>query len=170
VSAAGGLNHADDEGRPVMVDVSAKQSTTREATASGVLVMDESAFARLTAGELPKGAVAPVARIAGIQAAKRAAELIPMCHPLLVSHVAVDVEPEPALPGLVATATVRCQGPTGVEMEALTAVTVALLAAYDMLKALDRSMRITDIRLLGKSGGRSGDYAVGGWSARDAPP
>jgi cyclic pyranopterin phosphate synthase len=143
-----------------MVDTGAKAETDRRATATGALRMSEEAFAALSAGRTPKGDPLLVARIAGIQAAKRTSDLIPLCHPLPLTNVAVDVEADAALPGVRARATVRVHGRTGVEMEALTAVSVALLTAYDMLKAVDRTMRIEDVHVTEKSGGRSGDWSV----------
>ena len=157
---ADSLSHVDATGRPVMVDVGGKPETDRRAVATGCLVMSAEAFARLSAGEAPKGAVEPVARIAGIQAAKRTSELIPMCHPLALSNVKVDIAQDESLPGLRATAEVSCRGSTGVEMEALTAVSVALLAAYDMLKAIDRGMHVADVHLLEKHGGASGSWTA----------
>jgi cyclic pyranopterin phosphate synthase len=143
-----------------MVDVGSKPETERRATAEGRLRMSAEAFAILQQGRTPKGDPLVVAQIAGIQAAKRTAELIPLCHPLALTDVAVDVEPDEGLPGLRARATVRVHGRTGVEMEALTAVSVALLSAYDMLKAVDRAMCIEQVRVTAKSGGRSGDWSA----------
>jgi cyclic pyranopterin phosphate synthase len=156
------LTHQDDVGRPRMVDVGGKAITRRNAVAEGVLRMDRATVDALRAGRVPKGDPLLVAQIAGVQAAKRTAELIPLCHPLAITSVDVGVDIDEALPGIRATASVRVDGRTGVEMEALTAVSVALLTAYDMLKALDRGMRIDGIRLLHKAGGRSGV-----WSAKD---
>ncbi len=143
-----------------MVDTGAKAETDRRATASGALRMSEEAFAALQAGRTPKGDPLVVARIAGIQAAKRTSDLIPLCHPLPLSSVSVEVETDAGLPGVRAHATVRVHGRTGVEMEALTAVSVALLTAYDMLKAVDRTMRIEDVHVTAKSGGQSGDWST----------
>jgi cyclic pyranopterin phosphate synthase len=143
-----------------MVDVGDKPETERAATAVGALVMAETAFAALLAGRTPKGDPLVVAQIAGIQAAKRTAELIPLCHPLALSDIAVTLEPDAALPGVRARATVKVRARTGVEMEALTAVSVALLAAYDMMKAVDRTMRIEDVHVVRKSGGRSGEWST----------
>ena len=154
------LSHTDDAGRPVMVDVSTKAATWRSATASGRIVMSADAFARVRTGDLPKGAVTDVARVAGIQAAKRTAELVPMCHPLRMSHVDVSVTPQDDEAALVVTSTVAGHARTGFEMEALTAVTVALLTIYDMSKAVDKGMTIEGIRLVRKQGGASGDYAA----------
>lgn len=143
-----------------MVDTGAKAATDRRATATGALRMSEEAFAALQSGQTPKGDPLVVARIAGIQAAKRTSDLIPLCHPLPLSHVSVEIEPDAGLPGVRARATVRVHGRTGVEMEALTAVSVALLTAYDMLKAVDRTMHIEDVHVTAKSGGRSGDWSA----------
>ena len=147
------FTHLDEEGRATMVDVGDKPETQRTATASGKLRMGPETRARVLVGDVPKGNVVEVARIAGIQAAKRTAELIPLCHPLSLSHV--DVQVESYQDGLCVTASASCTGQTGVEMEALTATSVALLTLYDMCKALDKGMEITDVRLESKSGGRS---------------
>jgi cyclic pyranopterin monophosphate synthase len=149
-----------------MVDVGDKAETERAAVASGVLRMAPATFDALRAGRTPKGDPLVVAQIAGIQAAKRTAELIPLCHPLALTQVDVVLEPDAALPGVRATATARLRGRTGVEMEALTAVSVALLTAYDMLKAVDREMVIDEVRLLRKQGGRSGTWT---WGNEDEP-
>lgn len=151
-----GLTHLDDDGAARMVDVSAKPATVREAVATGRIGMAAAAAAAIRDGAVAKGDVLAVARVAGIMAAKQTAGLIPLCHPLPISAVKLDLAVE--ADGVVATATVRTTGPTGVEMEALTAVSVALLTVYDMAKALDRGMTIGNIRLLAKSGGRSGDW------------
>ena len=151
-----GLTHLDAEGSARMVDVSAKAETVREATAAGRIAMSAEAAAAIRAGAVKKGDVLAVARVAGIMAAKRTSDLIPLCHPLPISGVTLDLALDEA--GVTATATVRTAHTTGVEMEALTAVSVALLTVYDMAKALDRTMTIGDVRLLAKSGGRSGDY------------
>lgn len=156
--AARKLTHTDHAGRPRMVNVGQKRSTERTATAEGTLVMALETLEALRHGTTPKGDPLVVARIAGIQGAKRTAELIPLCHPLSLTDVDVELQLEDALPGIRASATVRVVGRTGVEMEALTAVTTALLAAYDMLKALDRGMRMEGVRLLRKAGGRSGSW------------
>ena len=140
-----------------MVDVSAKPETAREAVAEGLVVMAPATLALAREGAA-KGDVMAVARIAGIMAAKRTAELIPLCHPLPISRVSVDLAADPALPGIRVTATVATTGRTGVEMEALTAVSVACLTVYDMLKAAQKDMRIEGIRLLSKTGGKSGDF------------
>src|SRR5262245_5928396 len=141
-----------------MVDVSAKDATVREAIAEGRVVMAAKTLAVVLAGNAKKGDVLGAARIAGIMAAKRTHELIPLCHPLPVSNIAVDILPEHKLPGLKVCARVKVTGRTGVEMEALTAVAVACLTIYDMVKALERGIRIEGIRLLEKRGGKSGHY------------
>jgi cyclic pyranopterin phosphate synthase len=141
-----------------MVDVGGKDETPRTAIAEGAVVMKPETLALILRGNAKKGDVVATARIAGIMAAKRTHELIPLCHPLLLTKVSVDIAPDEALPGLRVTALARVTGKTGVEMEALTAVGVACLTIYDMAKAVDRDMTITDIRLVEKSGGRSGDY------------
>lgn len=152
------LTHVDGSGRPRMVDVSDKEVTDRTAVAEGRILMGPATLQALATGRGPKGDVLTVARIAGIQAAKRTAELIPLCHPLPLTRVDVDLESEKEPPALRATATARTRDRTGVEMEALTAVSVALLTVYDMAKAMDRGMRIEGIRLIEKSGGRSGEW------------
>jgi cyclic pyranopterin monophosphate synthase len=154
-----GLTHLDGEGRARMVDVSGKAETVREACARGLLEMRPETLALALSGGGKKGDVRAVAEIAGVMAAKRTSELIPMCHPLMLSAVRVAVEPAVDGSGLEATATVRTTGTTGVEMEALTAATVALLTLYDMLKAADRCMVLRSVALLSKSGGASGDWA-----------
>ena len=141
-----------------MVDVSAKSATDRIAVAEGRVVMSKPTFDVVQKGNAKKGDVLGVARLAGIMAAKRTHELIPLCHPLMISKIAVDIEPDRKLPGFVVRATVKVSGQTGVEMEALTAVSVTCLTIYDMVKALDRGMRIEGIRLLEKRGGKSGHY------------
>ncbi len=151
-----GLTHLDEAGAARMVDVGAKPVTGREAVAEGRILMSAEAAAAIRAGAVAKGDVLAVARVAGIMAAKRTAELIPLCHPLPITSV--DLALEVGDTGVRATATVRVAGQTGVEMEALTAVTVALLTVYDMAKALDKAMRIEGVRLLAKSGGRSGEW------------
>lgn len=154
----GKLTHLDTEGRARMVDVSAKERTLRSANATGVITMGADALALAMAGNGPKGSVEGVARIAGIMAAKRTADLIPLCHPLALSGAEVAIAPAPEGTGLQVTATIRTSAQTGVEMEALTAVSVALLTIYDMLKAVDTSMTISGVRLVEKTGGRSGAY------------
>lgn len=141
-----------------MVDVAAKRITDRVAVAEGRVVMKRTTLDLVLRGDAKKGDVLGTARIAGIMAAKRTHELIPLCHPLPLSKVAVEIEPDRRLPGLVVRSTVRVRGPTGVEMEALTAVAVACLTIYDMVKAAERGMRIEGIRLLEKRGGKSGHY------------
>lgn len=152
------LTHLDAAGAAAMVDVSDKAVTHRMAVAEGCVVMQPGTLAVVREGNARKGDVLGVARVAGIMAAKRAHELIPLCHPLLLSKVAVDLEPDESLPGIRVRATVRLAGQTGVEMEALTAVSVACLTIYDMVKAADRGMRIEGIRLLEKDGGASGSW------------
>ena len=152
------FTHLDADGRVRMVDVSEKTDTRRTARAGGRISMTAETFAAITAGDIQKGNVLEAARIAGVMAAKRTAELIPMCHPLNITHAGVDFYPEPERNAFRIEATVRIAGPTGVEMEALTAVSVAALTIYDMCKALDKGMTISDIRLLEKSGGKSGHY------------
>jgi cyclic pyranopterin phosphate synthase len=152
------LTHLDEHGAATMVDVTDKAVTDRTAVASGRVVMRAETLAAILSGNAPKGDVIATARIAGIMAAKRTHELIPLCHPLALGKVAVEIQPEQSLPGLVVTATVRVSGRTGVEIEALTAASVACLTIYDMAKAIEKGMRIEAIRLLEKTGGKSGDY------------
>ena len=152
------LSHLDARGEASMVDVSAKATTVRRAVAEGRIVMSASAFAAVRDAQLAKGDVLGTARIAGIMGAKRTADLIPLCHPLLLSDVQVRFELEPERSAIRCEAEVRIAGPTGVEMEALTAVSVALLTAYDMAKSADKAMRIEGIRLLAKDGGKSGPW------------
>jgi cyclic pyranopterin phosphate synthase len=152
------LIHFDEAGRPRMVDVSAKPETERFAAARGMVRMDAGALALVLSGSAQKGDVAGIAELAGIMAAKRTGDLIPLCHPLPLTSVRVTVDPDEALPGLLVTAQVRTTGRTGVEMEALTAVCVACLTVYDMLKSQGREMRIERIELMQKSGGASGDW------------
>ena len=144
-----------------MVDVGDKAETTRTAVATGTVTMQPATLAMILKGDAKKGDVLGAARIAGIMAAKRTHELIPLCHPLLLTKVTVDIEPDQALPGLRVTALARVTGKTGVEMEALTAASVACLTIYDMAKAVDRGMVISGIHLLEKTGGKSGDYRAG---------
>ena len=153
-----GLTHFDAAGHAHMVDVSDKAATDRTAIASGAVVMAPETFALMVEGRAKKGDVLAVARLAGIMGAKRTADLVPLCHPLALTKVALDLVPDADLPGVRITATVRTSGQTGVEMEALTAVSVAALTVYDMLKAVDKAMRLTDIRLLRKEGGKSGVF------------
>jgi cyclic pyranopterin monophosphate synthase len=154
----GELSHIDETGAARMVDVSAKNDTPRVAVATGAIRMSPATFTLLRTKALPKGDVLTVARIAGIQAAKRTADLIPMCHPLAVRGVEVALELDESLPGVRVSATVRTVGPTGVEMEAMCAVSVALLTVYDMAKAVQRDMVLTDILVESKDGGRSGSW------------
>lgn len=151
------LTHFDAAGQAHMVDVSGKEPTTREAVAEAAVVMSPETLA-LAQGGAAKGDVLGVARLAGIMGAKRTAELIPLCHPLPLDRVAVDLVADPDLPGVRITATARTTGRTGVEMEALTAASVAALTVYDMLKAAQKDMRIENIRLLKKTGGKSGTF------------
>lgn len=154
------LTHLDAAGEARMVDVSSKAETDRVAVAEGLVVMRPETLELVLSGNAKKGDVLGAARIAGIMAAKRTHELIPLCHPLLLSSIAVSLEPDPALPGLRVTATVKLRGQTGVEMEALTAASVACLTVYDMVKAVDRAMRIEGLRVLEKAGGKSGRYVA----------
>ena len=154
------LTHFDGEGNAHMVDVSAKAVTDRVAVAEARVVMAAETLALVTEGRARKGDVLGVARLAGIMAAKRTADLIPLCHPLPITKVAVDLTPDAALPGVRIEATVKTTGQTGVEMEALTAASVAALTVYDMLKAAEKSMRIEGLRVVLKDGGKSGRYEV----------
>lgn len=156
--SAPGLSHVDADGRLRMVDVSAKASTAREAEASGAVVMAPATLAAIRDAQLPKGDVLTVARIAGIMGAKRTAELVPLCHPVPLTDLDVTCVLDEALPGVRVTAVARCVGQTGVEMEAMTAVSVALLTIYDMAKAVQKDMVLTEIRLESKSGGRAGTW------------
>ncbi len=151
-----GLTHLDDEGSARMVDVGTKAVTARQAVASGRITMSPDAAAAIRAGSVQKGDVLAVARVAGIMAAKKTSDLIPLCHPLPLSKVEIDLALDAT--GVTATATAATAGQTGVEMEALTAVSVTLLTIYDMAKALDKRMTIGDIRLIAKTGGKSGDW------------
>ncbi|ABL70232.1 cyclic pyranopterin monophosphate synthase MoaC [Paracoccus denitrificans] len=151
------LTHFDAQGQAHMVDVSDKPETAREAVAEGVVIMAPETLA-LAQGGAAKGDVMGVARLAGIMGAKRTSDLIPLCHPLPITRVSVDLAADPALPGIRVTATVKTAGKTGVEMEALTAVSTACLTVYDMLKAAQKDMRIEGIRLLSKTGGKSGTF------------
>ncbi|HEX7776674.1 MAG TPA: cyclic pyranopterin monophosphate synthase MoaC [Parvibaculum sp.] len=152
------LTHLDKRGAAQMVDVSAKAATARTATAKGRVEMAAATLKLVTGGKLAKGNALDVARLAGIMAAKKTADLIPLCHPLAISKVSVELTPNTKTNSVEVEATVKLTGQTGVEMEALTAVSVACLTLYDMAKAVDRGMRITDIRLTHKAGGKSGDY------------
>ena len=152
------LSHIDDAGRARMVDVTAKDDTVRVAVASGRVVMLQATLQLLLRGEIAKGNVLTTAQVAGMQAAKKTSDLIPMCHPLLLTGIDVELTPDQAASTIEITATVRLTGKTGVEMEALTAVSVAALTVYDMCKAVDKGMRIEGIHLVSKTGGKSGDY------------
>jgi len=158
------LTHIGAHGEARMVDVSEKAATERIAIAEGRVRMAVSTLTAIVAGDAKKGDVIGAARIAGIMAAKKTADLIPLCHTLSLTKVSVDISPDDALPGLVVRAEARCVGPTGVEMEALTAVSVACLTIYDMAKAIDRGMSIEGLRLIEKRGGKSGE-----WRARNDP-
>jgi cyclic pyranopterin phosphate synthase len=152
------LTHIAASGEAHMVDVTSKDETQRIAVAEGHVVMDAATLTLILEGDMKKGDVLGAARIAGIMAAKRTHELIPLCHPLLLTNVAVDIKPDAALPGLTLRVEVKTRGQTGVEMEALTAVSIACLTIYDMAKAADRGMRIEGVRLVEKSGGKSGAW------------
>lgn len=152
------LTHLDEDGAARMVDVSAKPATEREATAEAVIVLSAEAFEAAVSGDTKKGDVLAAARIAGIMAAKKASELIPLCHPLALSKASVDIEPISGRHALRIVATAKTTGPTGVEMEALTGASVAALTIYDMIKAVDRAAVIESVRLLRKSGGKTGRY------------
>ena len=152
------LTHIGADGEARMVDVSDKAATDRIAIAEGRVRMAASTLATILAGDAKKGDVVGAARIAGIMAAKKTADLIPLCHPVALTKVSVDIAPDDALPGLSVRAEARCVGPTGVEMEALTAVSVACLTIYDMAKAIDRGMSIEGLRLIEKRGGKSGEW------------
>ncbi|PBB80989.1 cyclic pyranopterin monophosphate synthase MoaC [Mesorhizobium sp. WSM3879] len=155
------LTHLGAKGEANMVDVGGKAETTRTAIAEGYVTMQPETLEMILAGDAKKGDVLGTARIAGIMAAKKTHELIPLCHPLLLTKVSVEIEPDHALPGLRVSALARVTGKTGVEMEALTAASVACLTIYDMAKAADRGMAISGIRLVEKTGGKSGDYKAG---------
>lgn len=152
------FTHIDSEGTARMVDVTEKKQTDRRALAKGRITMSEEAFSALMENRIVKGNVLETARIAGIMAAKRTSEIIPLCHPLMLTHVQIDFTPDTEKMSVEIYASVRTQGQTGVEMEALTAVSAAALTIYDMCKAIDKSMVISDIMLAEKSGGKSGDY------------
>jgi cyclic pyranopterin phosphate synthase len=154
------LSHLSGRGEARMVDVSAKPATERVAVAEGRVIMQSKTLAIVRKGNAKKGDVLAAARIAGIQAAKRTHELIPLCHPLPISQIEIELTPDASLPGIVVRARVKVAGKTGVEMEALTAVSVACLTIYDMVKAVERGMRIEGIRLIEKRGGRSGHYRL----------
>ncbi|MGE0716173.1 MAG: cyclic pyranopterin monophosphate synthase MoaC [Alphaproteobacteria bacterium] len=153
-----GLTHFDADGAAVMVDVSAKDETDRTATARGSVLMEAATLRRIVDRTVEKGDVLAIARLAGIMAAKRTADLVPLCHPLPLTSVRLDLTCDPVRNAVDIAATCRTRGRTGVEMEALTAVSVASLTVYDMCKAVDRGMRISDIRLVHKSGGKSGTF------------
>ena len=152
------LSHLDDSGQAQMVDVSGKVTTIRQAVAVGKVKMQLETFSAIQAGNAPKGDVLGTARLAGIMAAKQTANLIPLCHPLPLQKVEVQINPQPQLPGYEIQATVKTKAETGVEMEALTAVSVTALTLYDMAKGLEKSMQIEYIHLVSKTGGKSGDY------------
>ncbi len=152
------LTHLDEKERPKMVDVSDKNDTQRVATASGIITVTQEAFDMVVQNRAKKGPVLQTAVIAAIQGAKKTSDLIPMCHPLMLTSVKIDVQELPQLPGFKLTATAKLVGKTGVEMEALTAVSIGLLTIYDMLKAIDKGMVIGPIQLEAKSGGKSGDF------------
>ncbi len=154
------LSHIDDAGRARMVDVSAKADTARVAVARGSVRMQPETLALIQSGGMPKGDVIATARLAGVMAAKRTHELIPLCHPLLLTDIDVEITPDEAAPSLEISATVRTTGKTGVEMEAMTAVSVAALTVYDMCKAVERGIRIEGVRLVRKSGGKSGETVL----------
>ncbi|MCB1478144.1 MAG: cyclic pyranopterin monophosphate synthase MoaC [Tepidamorphaceae bacterium] len=158
MSSGSKLTHVDASGKAQMVDVGEKAATERVAVAEGTISMRPETLALVLSGEAKKGDVLAVARIAGIMAAKKTHELIPLCHPLMLTKVSVDLEPDTASSSIRVTAMAKLTGQTGVEMEALTAASVACLTIYDMVKAVDRGMTISGIRLLEKSGGKSGDY------------
>ena len=159
------LTHLDEDGRARMVDVGAKDVTERVAVARGRVTLQPETLRLIAAGNMPKGDVLTVAQIAGVMAAKRTGELIPLCHPLLLNQVVVTCAPNATESCIDIEATVRVSGKTGVEMEALTAVTIAGLTLYDMAKAVDRGMRLMDVRLVYKSGGRSGTWQSDEWQA-----
>ena len=152
------LTHIDAKGEARMVDISAKAATERTAVAEGRVVMSKTTLALILSGNAKKGDVLGTARLAGIMAAKRTSDLIPLCHPLALSEVTIDITPDQKLPGCVVRASVKVTGPTGVEMEALTAVAVACLTIYDMIKAVERGVRVEGIHLVEKIGGKSGHY------------
>ena len=154
------FTHFNDEGRAKMVDVSGKDVRLREATASGTVNVSAQTFSLIMRGEMKKGDVLAVAQVAGIMAAKRTSELIPMCHPIMLTGVDISFVPDEKRYAIDITATVRCKGETGVEMEALTAVSAAALTIYDMCKAAQKDIEITSIRLLRKTGGKSGEYTA----------
>ncbi|MGB0662953.1 MAG: cyclic pyranopterin monophosphate synthase MoaC [Pontibacterium sp.] len=154
------LTHLNAQGHANMVDVSDKQATVRIAQAQAVVTMQPDTLSLITSGEHKKGDVLAVARIAGIQAAKKTPDLIPLCHPLMLTKVAVELTPKPETSQVVILATCKLTGQTGVEMEALTAASVAALTLYDMCKAVDKTMVVGDVKVLSKSGGKSGDWSL----------
>src|SRR6202023_3681907 len=164
-SQGAALTHIDSKGEARMVDVSAKPATERMAVAEGRVVMSKATLELIVSGDAKKGDVLGTARLAGIMAAKRTSELIPLCHPLALSKVTLEIAPDNKLPGCVVRATVKVTGPTGVEMEALTAGSVACLTIYDMIKAVERGIRIEDVHLVEKKGGKSGHYKSGHYRA-----
>ncbi|HWJ87323.1 MAG TPA: cyclic pyranopterin monophosphate synthase MoaC [Pelagibacterium sp.] len=155
----GGLTHLDDQGAARIVDISSKDQTARRAVAGATFNATPDIVSAIFGGELKKGDAVAVARVAGIMAAKKTSELIPLCHPIPITRIAVDIEPGEKTGTISIRATVETVGRTGVEMEALTAASVAALTLYDMAKALDKSMTITDLQLMEKSGGKSGDFS-----------
>ena len=157
-----GLTHIDNEGRPRMVDVSEKQQTARHAVATGRIITSSDTLDRIMTGSIEKGSVVQVAELAGIMGGKKTHDLIPLCHQLNSANITMRLEADPDLPGIIAQAEATVTGQTGGEMEALTAVSIALLTVYDMAKSIDRGMRIEGIRLLSKKGGRSGSWASTG--------
>lgn len=152
------LTHLNEAGEARMVDVSEKGSTKRTATAEALVKMTPTTLEQIASGNAPKGDVLATVRIAGIMAAKQTSNLIPLCHPLAISKVAIEILPDPSIPGYRIQATVNIEGKTGVEMEAMTAATIAALTLYDMAKGLEKSIEITQVRLLSKTGGKSGEY------------
>jgi cyclic pyranopterin monophosphate synthase len=154
------LTHLNAAGEARMVDVSAKGSTKRTATAEALVKMTPATLEKIASGDAPKGDVLATVRVAGIMAAKQTSNLIPLCHPLAISKVAIDILPDPAIPGYRIQATVNIEGKTGVEMEAMTAATIAALTLYDMAKGIEKSIEITQVRLLSKTGGKSGEYRI----------
>ena len=157
-----GLTHIDNEGRPRMVDVSEKEQTARHAVATGRIITSSDTLERIMTGSIEKGSVVQVAELAGIMGGKKTHDLIPLCHQLNSVNITMRLEADPDLPGIIAQAEATVTGQTGVEMEALTAVSIALLTVYDMAKSIDRGMRIEGIRLLSKKGGRSGSWTSTG--------
>jgi len=156
----GDLTHIDVDGRARMVDVSEKRASVRRAVARGRIVMERNTLERIASGDTPKGSVVQVAELAGVMGGKKTADIIPLCHQLPGASITVRLEADDDLPGIVAEAEATITGQTGVEMEALTAVSVSLLTVYDMVKAIDRGMRIEGVRLVSKSGGRSGTWTA----------